>query len=187
MKGVIWKIENQKSICLLTNGDFRTIPSPQDAEIGMVLNFSYNKKLIVLLAAILGCIIAVGIIALSLIFRPVSFIDITYGQKNSQYVAEAQVNRYGYVLNSYVFSSETPTAFITDETFVRYQKYYRRFIRAAVLSEKPTRHTVKIVLRIASSSKDRASGIEKELLGMTVKLEAETGHKLKIESNLFSF
>jgi hypothetical protein len=43
MKGVIWKIEGDKSICLMTNGDFRTIPSPQGAEIGMVLSFSYYK------------------------------------------------------------------------------------------------------------------------------------------------
>jgi hypothetical protein len=121
-------------------------------------------------------------------FRPVSFIDIIYGQK--EYIVEAQVNCYDRVIDSFVFSPETPTP-LDDKvknSDVSLEKYYQRFIMAASLSsDDQVSKTVPVFLRIASRDKKRAVALQKRLSALTEKLEKQTGRYLQLKTTIFIF
>jgi uncharacterized protein YdeI (BOF family) len=58
MQGVVVELGNPKSIVLFNNGRIRSLPTPPDCHVGMVISLKYNYRLAVtlaVLAAILLC------------------------------------------------------------------------------------------------------------------------------------
>ncbi|MDR0562123.1 MAG: anti-sigma factor domain-containing protein [Spirochaetaceae bacterium] len=112
MKGIIWKIEGQKSIVLFQNGDFRAVPTPPDAQTGMTVTVSYNRKRMVLFAAVLFAAVAAAVSGTVLYFSPAGYIDIiVYAQEDDRrIIVEFAANRFDRILEIRHFSTESSFA-----------------------------------------------------------------------------
>jgi hypothetical protein len=91
VKGVIMKVGEQKSVVLFTNGKFGSIPTPKNAQVGMVIHISYNRKKI-LLFAVLAALVLAALLAGAHYVRG-GCRNTGEGVQNGQFIEE---NRHGH-------------------------------------------------------------------------------------------
>jgi hypothetical protein len=182
MKGVIWKIEGQKSIVLFRNGDFRAIPTPPDAQIGMAVTVSYNKKQIAIFALVVCAAVFAVVSAAVLYFSPVGYIDIVYGKAEEQrIIVELAVNRFDRILDTRLFSTEV--AFSTSLPPFNHRNIdegYANTITAASVSPA----TPEVFIQITHKDIQRAVELRWRFLHLTESLEAKTGRTLSLTFEL---
>jgi hypothetical protein len=185
MKAVIWKIEGDKAVCLLTNGDFRTVPLPKGAQVGSVITFSYNTKIIITALCMFAVLVAFAVGTLLYCTAQTTFIDITYGQKKgSQLVVELAANRWGKVMDERTFS--TGDADITGG--IRFagkhaETAYGSLIKAAASGT--NRKKAAVFIRIADKNGERAAKMKTGIEHLSGALEKETGKKLQVKIEVY--
>jgi hypothetical protein len=177
MKGVIWKIEGRKSIVLFQNGDFRAIPTPPDAQTGMAVTVSYNKKRLFVFAGILCALVIAAVFSALMYFLPAGYIDIIYGQEDRRIIVELTLNRFDHILEARIFSSQPAfSASLPPLTYEELDKGYANILKAASLLP------IAPELRIQITHKDirRAEKIKARLEYLTGAVEEMTGRKLSL-------
>ncbi|MDR1931430.1 MAG: anti-sigma factor domain-containing protein [Spirochaetales bacterium] len=177
MKGVIWKIEGRKSIVLFQNGDFRAIPTPPEAQTGMALTVSYNKKRLFVFAGILCSLVITVVFAALMYFLPAGYIDIIYGREDRRIIVELMVNRFDHILETRIFSSQP--AFSASLPPLKYEELdegYANTLKAASLL--PMAPDVRV--QITHKDIRRAEKIKARLEYLTKAVEEMTGRKLSL-------
>jgi hypothetical protein len=95
VKGVIMKVGEQKSAVLFTNGKFGSIPTPKNAQVGMVIHISYNRKKIALFAALAALVLTlVGVCFFY--FKTAGHKKIGESVQNEQFIEENQHGHSGH-------------------------------------------------------------------------------------------
>jgi hypothetical protein len=187
MKGVIWKIEGRKSIVLFQNGDFRAIPTPTDAQIGMAISVSYNKKRLFLFAAALCAVVIAAVSAAVLYFSPAGYIDfiITYeAEEDRRIIVEFAANRFDRILDTRVFSAEA--AFFESLPPLKYKDISdgcANILKAASIFPGNAKNT-QALIRITHKDMRRAAEIKDRFIHLTGELELTTGRKLPLTFEL---
>jgi hypothetical protein len=176
MKGVIWKIAGRKSIVLFQNGDFRAIPTPPDAQIGMAITVLYNRRLIAIFAAAVYAVVIAVVSAIVLYFSPVGYIDITYGKAKEQRITvELVVNRFDRILDANISSAESG---FTESLPLFKHKGLNEGYTNAIITASLYPATPKILLQITHKDTRRIEELKERLLRLTESLEAKTGRIL---------
>ncbi|GMO24779.1 MAG: hypothetical protein Pg6A_11800 [Termitinemataceae bacterium] len=178
MKGVIWKIEGRKSIVLFQNGDFRAIPTPVDAQIGMAVSVSYNKKRIFLFASALCAVAIAAVSAAALYFSPAGYIDIIYERADDRrIIVEFSINRFDRILETRIFSAEA--AFSESLPALKHKDVdegYADTFKAASLLPAASR----LRLQITHMDIQRAEELKARFIHLTGELETMTGRTLPL-------
>jgi hypothetical protein len=182
MKGVIWKIEGRKSIVLFQNGDFRAIPTPPDAQIGMAITVSYNKKRLFVFATAVCATVFAAVTAAVLYFSPVGYIDIIYGKAEEQrIIVELAVNRFNRILDTRVFSTEAVFSMsLPPFNHKDINEGYANTITAASVSPAAP----EVLIQITHKDIRRAEDLKGRFLRLTESLETKIGRTLSLTFDL---
>jgi hypothetical protein len=96
VKGVIMKVGEQKSVVLFTNGKFGSIPTPKNAQAGMVIHISYNRKRIAFFAVIAALVLAALLAGVcSFFFNTVGYREAGKGIQNGRFIEKNQHGHSG--------------------------------------------------------------------------------------------
>lgn len=192
MKGVIWKIEDDKSIVLFTNGDFRVMPAPEGAEVGTVVSVSYNRKALYAIAGIICLLLAAVCFGAVSCFSPVAYIDITYQQKKdgdaeTKAVIELAANRWGRVVAARSFSADgTLVVHSLSLKFQKTEAAYAAVVRAGSgLPKHKSKGKARVSVTVAQKDIEKAETLRGLLLRQTPALEAESGLRLDVTIDVY--
>ncbi|MDR0525776.1 MAG: anti-sigma factor domain-containing protein [Spirochaetaceae bacterium] len=177
MKGVIWKIEGRKSVVLFQNGDFRAIPTPPDAQPGMTVTVSYNRKRIILFAALLCAATVSGF----LYFSPAGYIDLIIydSEEDRRIIVEFAANRFGRILEIHRFSTEP--SFAESLPPLKYKDIDEACadtLKAASLFF-PSARASQVRIHITYQNIQEAEKLKTRLVRIIEGLEEMTGRKLR--------
>jgi hypothetical protein len=188
MKGVICEIKGRDSVALFTDGKFRTVPTPDNAITGTVINVYWKRGLYIgCLAAVL--VVLAGIIAATaLYFSPAGFLDITYGSKDDvQVIVELAYNRYERILEVSGFTRDAAQSLksLAPDSKNLEEGYADVILAAALLpTEKPDKK-VSLSVRLSDRDAGRAAGIKERLSSLTGQLEKSSGKRLSVTFDFY--